>query len=318
MLVANRDPFHAGAADIPSAPGAVPRLARAMSMLQIAGTLLAIPVGLGSAYSMYRANFSVDTTCQSLRANIISIIDKKIDVRTRHMLVRRDVETFEKTCGGFDPDAEAAFKTLLATDKMPASAAVAPRAGAPAKTVAHKVEPRPAVTAKQPATNAASVAAEADPVRTEAAVPDDKWLNAVRNALVTSEPAPAVADTAAVPVSVKTTEAPPVARPAPPETHAAKPLEVHAAKPTEIEAVNKTPAPAVILTPAAPVFAPVLPPATSVAAAPAPQAEPDHPVPPASIPEVTSSAADNTAPAEHSSRFGWVSHIPLLGAALAR
>ena len=63
-----------------------------MSALQMIGTLLAIPLGIGSAYSMYRANFSAETTCQSLRANIVSMLDKSVDARTRHMLVRRDVD----------------------------------------------------------------------------------------------------------------------------------------------------------------------------------------------------------------------------------
>ena len=31
-----------------------------MSLLQVVGTVLAIPVGLGSAYSMYKANFSAE------------------------------------------------------------------------------------------------------------------------------------------------------------------------------------------------------------------------------------------------------------------
>jgi hypothetical protein len=425
MLVAKRDPFHAGAHDAsfhpgvaPHAGGAAPRLARAMGALQIVGTLLAIPVGIGSAYSMYRANFSVDTTCQNLRANIISMIDKKIDAGTRHMLVRRDVETFEKTCGGFDPDAEAAFKTLLATDKMPAAVAVAPRTEAPAKVVARKPEPHPAVAVKQPPANVAPVAAEVEPVRHEVAVPDDKWLGAVRSALVAHEPeqaAPAKAEEPAVANVAPASVTPTVVRPVPQETHAAKPPEVHAAKPPEVQAakpseaqaakppeaqaakppeahvakppevqaakppevqaakpseaqaakppevqaakppeaqaakppeaqaakppeaqaakppeaqaakpsetqvVNKTPAPAATLTPAAPVVAPELPPGTSVAAAPSPQAVPDHPVPPESIPEVTASASDgNAASAEHGSRFGWVSHIPLLGAVLDR
>ena len=94
-------------------------------MLQVVGSLLAIPVGLASGYSIYRANFSVETTCQSLRANIVSMIDKSVDAGTRRMLVRRDVETFEQTCGTVDPDATAAFKALLAADK-PAAAGCAP------------------------------------------------------------------------------------------------------------------------------------------------------------------------------------------------
>ena len=301
MLVANRDPFHAGSDDVRSAPGAIPRLSRAMSVLQIAGTLLAIPVGLGSAYSMYRANFSVDATCQSLRTNIIAIIDKKIDAGTRRMLVRRDVESFEKSCGGFDPDAEAAFKTILVADKAPAAAPPKVHADAPPKVAAHKAEPHPALaaktlTAEKPAANTGAVAAEAEPVRTEAAVPDDKWLDAVRNALVTSEPEPVT------PVSVKATDAPPVARLAP----------------SEIHVVDKSPAAVAIVTPPAPpmTLAPEMPPGTAIAVTPVAPVNPDHPVPPASIPEVTSSVAENNAPAEPSSRFGWVAHIPLLGRAL--
>ena len=54
MLVARRDPFHAGAPDAAWAqrPGfserRVPRFARAVTVLQVVGSLLAIPVGLAS------------------------------------------------------------------------------------------------------------------------------------------------------------------------------------------------------------------------------------------------------------------------------
>ena len=133
MLVARRDPVHPGAHHAPLAHdirGGSPRLTRTVGMLQIVGSLLAIPVGLASAYSIYRANFSVETTCQSLRADIISMIDKRVDAGTRRILVGRDVEKFEQTCGSIDPDATAAFKSLLATEK-PAVTAVpaAPRTG---------------------------------------------------------------------------------------------------------------------------------------------------------------------------------------------
>lgn len=246
-------------------PGVVPRLARAMSILQIAGTLLAIPVGIGSAYTMYRANFSVDSACQALRSNIIAMIDKKIDAGTRRMLVRRDVESFEKTCGGVDPDAEAAFKTLLAADTPP-------------KAVAPKAEPPVAVAAKQPAT-------------------DDKWLDAVRAALVAHAPDPVAVDTADEPVTA-------------------------VVAPAEMHVVNKAPAAtAVSPAPGAPLMlvAPALPPATAVAAAPAPHADSDHPVPPESIPEVTASAGDDRmSHADQGGRFGWIAHVPLLGRALAR
>src|SRR6202051_1785316 len=97
MLVANRDPYHHAAPDDRSPQIAGSRLTRTMSALQIVGTVLAIPVGLGSAYSMYRANFSVETTCQSLRGNIVAMLDRDVGASARHMLVRRDVEAFEKT-----------------------------------------------------------------------------------------------------------------------------------------------------------------------------------------------------------------------------
>ena len=159
MLVAKRDPFHPDAHDASFshgprfAPhtGSASRFARTMTALQVVGTLLAIPVGIGSGYSMYRANFSVEATCQSLRGNIVVMLDKSVDAGTRHMLVRRDIETFENTCGTVDPDATKAFKALLATDK-PATAAVT-------ATVRH-AEPRSTIAAKQPVATAPAPAAE--------------------------------------------------------------------------------------------------------------------------------------------------------------
>ena len=114
--------FHPGAHDAAYRPdrGAhavrAPRLARTVTMLQVLGSLLAIPLGLASAYSIYRANFSPETTCQSLRANIVSMLDKSVDAaHPAHAGAPRRV-TFEQNCGAVDPDATAAFKALLATD----------------------------------------------------------------------------------------------------------------------------------------------------------------------------------------------------------
>ena len=45
------------------------------------------------------------------------MLDKNVDAHTRHMLARHDVEAFEKTCANVDPDATAAFKSLLSADK---------------------------------------------------------------------------------------------------------------------------------------------------------------------------------------------------------
>lgn len=335
MLVATRDPMPQPGAPDPSAHRherdfmghPAPRTARMMGVLQLAGSFLAIPVALGSAYSVYQANFSPDTQCQQLRANIIAMIDKKIDAATRRMLVRRDVETFEKTCGAFDPDAKAAFVTLLAEPRgTPLRAVVVPKAEAPkdepakaeavkaepapaavkaeaakpeapAKEVARKPELRPSVTAKQTPAPAVPAAAAAEPVQRDAVVSDASWLASVRGALVNHDPEQAAAVQPARPSA-----APPAAWPTP-----------------ENRAVSQPPAAPVSLAPpatSAPVAspeaiatsAPALPPATSVSTMPAQRADPDHPVPPGSIPE-------NTASTENS---GWVAKIPFVGQVLAR
>jgi hypothetical protein len=305
MLVARRDPFHSGAHDAPyaqdAAGGGTPRLTRTISMLQVIGSLLAIPVGLGSAYSIYRANFSVETTCQSLRADIISMIGKSVDASTRRMLVRRDVEKFEQSCGAIDPDATAAFKALLAADK-PATAAIAPVAApipaAPAKDIVRKVEPHPLTAGKMPA--AAWPGAER--ARREAGVSDTQWLDAVRQALVTHEARGAAAEAVKAPVAPA---ALPVLRPA---------LREEAAVPANTPIIA---APAPVQ--AAPPMAPTLPPAAAipapaavVAAPPTPRTDADHPVPPSTIPdpaEVATAEAN-----DHRSRIRrWIAKIPLMG-----
>jgi hypothetical protein len=116
---------------------------RFASTVQIVGSLLAVPVGLASAYSVYRANFSPETTCQTLRGNIIGMLDKSVDATTRRMLVRRDVEAFEQSCASVDPDAHAAFKRLLAVDMpavLPVAAPVSKRDIKPDAKPAAKVE----------------------------------------------------------------------------------------------------------------------------------------------------------------------------------
>ena len=285
MLVARRDPFHPGAHDASyaqdAAGGGTPRLVRTVGMLQVIGSLLAIPVGLGSAYSIYRANFSVETTCQSLRADIISMIDKRVDAGTRRILARRDVEKFEQSCGAIDPDATAAFKTLLANDK-PATAAAAPVAtpapipAAPAKDVVRKVEPRPQTVAKMPATEWPG----AERARREAGVSDTQWLDAVRQALVTHEASAAAAEAIKAPVAPA---APPVLRPALPEAAAPANTPVVAA-PAPVQAAPP-------MAPALPPAAAVPAPAAVVAAPPAPRTDADHPVPPGAIPDPAEVAA---------------------------
>jgi hypothetical protein len=128
-----------GAAGHGMAHAALPKptgILRLVSTVQIMGSLLAVPLGLASGYSIYKANFAPETTCQQLRGNIISMLDKSVDATTRRMLVRRDVEAFEQNCGSFDPDAHAAFKRLLAADLRVAAPVAAPQA---------KAEPKPNV-----------------------------------------------------------------------------------------------------------------------------------------------------------------------------
>lgn len=302
MLVAKRDPFHGGAQDTYSndggagtphaTPGAAPRLARAMSAIQIVGTLLAIPVGLGSAYSMYRTNFSVETTCQSLRANIVVMLDKRVDAGARHMLVRRDVEAFERSCGTVDPDATAAFKELLAAEQKPVAVVTAPArpVDKPVEAIAPRAGSRPAVAAKQPVQAASAAKTEAERVQREAQSSDAAWLAAVRQALVTH---------AARPAAPQEVAAAPVAKFIPPVVQGPA---------REAQSLGELPARAAPL--ASPTTVAALPAATWTATAAVAPVEAGHPVPPGSIPVVTSVVKE---PAARSRLGDLVAQIPLLG-----
>jgi hypothetical protein len=185
MLTATRDPSLQNGAVQPVGLG----FSRLMIGLQVAGGLLAIPAGLASAWSIYHANFSTEARCQSLRANIVSMLDKSADATTLRMLIGRDVATFEQSCGAVDPDAVAAFKTLLAGDKSAPAAAAKPPAR---QAVTKATEVKPAAVGPAPREGA-----------------DAKWLGAVREALTShhAEPQPAAVPVAAVP------SPPPVATP---------------------------------------------------------------------------------------------------------
>lgn len=309
MLVAKRDPFEDGAHEPSYAYDAAgrPRLARTVSMLQVVGSLLAIPVGLASAYSVYRANFSVETTCQSLRADILTMIDKRVDPSTRRILARRDVEHFEQTCGLIDPDATAAFKRLLAVEK-PATAPVAapvartveePKKDVVKKDVARRDEPKPQTIAKMP-----DSAWPGERAKHEARFSDTQWLDAVRQALVTHETKRAVAEPENPPVAVAAPAAPPVLQPAMRET--ALPVQTApAAAPVAVPAPALPPA-ATVAVPAASVAAPATPPVERQ------QADADHPVPPEAIPDPAQVAAAEAN--DHRSRVRrWISKIPLMG-----
>jgi len=348
MLVASRDPFHGAdhgsdlgpdvGADRAPMPGNGSRLTRAMGALQIMGTLLAIPVGLGSAYTMYKSNFSAEASCQSLRSNIILILDKSVDASARHMLVRRDVEAFEHSCGSVDPDAAAAFKALLATDKAAVATPVR-RVEAPAKPVERRAEakPEPKAAPKSEAKSDAKAEAKVEPAKpaeakpSEAAKPaeavkqvavaapaardpetsDAAWLEAVRGALVNHAPEPVPAETVAAPaaevrpVEAKTAEPKVALRPAVREPLPPLPQSTWTAP---------------VATPVNATAAPALPPPASVASVPAPreqtaQVDDGHPVPPGAIPDP--GPTDLTP--ETRSRIGaLISHIPFANRLIER
>lgn len=182
---------------------------RFVAGVQILGTLLAIPVGLASGYSIYRANFSPEAHCGTLRANIISMLDKKADASTLRLLVRRDVATFERSCASVDPDAVAAFRTLL-VKPVTVAATASPeqkRLSVEHATPAQRPEPAKAVTRATEAK--AKPATKAKPARSNS---DADWLAAVRRALVEHGPVThAMATEAPLPLPVtRSTTAPPL------------------------------------------------------------------------------------------------------------
>ncbi|WP_162826863.1 hypothetical protein [Pseudolabrys taiwanensis] len=354
MLVATRDPMHHSGAPDPSSHRddrihvPPPRTARVLSLLQLAGSFLAIPVALGSAYSVYNANFSPDTQCQQLRASIIAMIDKKIDAATRRMLVRRDVETFEKSCGAFDPDAKAAFVTLLQAQPrtVPERPVAAPKADV-AKAEAVKAEAAKVEAAKAEPVKAEPARTEVrkieiarpEPVKAEAPKPEVAKAEPVKSEAVKSE---APAREVARKPEARSTAVAKQAAPAAAETEAFDPavndarwldavrgaLVSHDGA-REAAAIMKPRAPAeeapALRSSVAPtaaavqpeVTAPALPPATAVGEAPAPSQRAaasgdDHPVPPGAIPDQPPLDIAQAGNGEKRSS-SWISNIPLVG-----
>lgn len=300
MLVAKRESFELSAHDRPVPPPSPTgsRLSRFVGIAQICGALVAVPAGLGSAYTMYKTNFSLEASCQTLRANIVAMLDRSVDAATRRILVRRDVETFEQTCGAVDPDATAAFKVLLAAKTGPAESWEKP-----AHTTIRRIETAPASKADkvekvekvekiepaEPVKSEAAVsktkpapvrAASVAPVQAGAPVSDAAWVAAVRSALVT-----------------------------PPQHSAAAPAVAAVTAP---QTLGELPPPQVL--PSAPEAAPALPPPASVSTVStvAASANPDHPVPPGTIPEL-----QQDTPKKRSRIGEWVGEIPFFGRSLA-
>jgi len=279
---------------------------RFISGFQAVSTLIGVPLALASGYTLYRTNFAPETGCANLRASIVSMLDKNVDPATRRMLVKRDVEAFERSCASFDPDAQAAFRTLLATDKAVAQAAPvakpAPKPAVVAKEDVKKAEPakesareavkaelRPAIVEKKSVAAVAEPEAAAQAASEAAPMSDSRWLDAVRHALKTDQPAEAD-ERAAV-------------------RKVAKQEPVVPNKPGEP-----------VLNPGWTVAAPPVQPVAQGAAAPLPPAvavsdtqrtmpaDPNRPVPPAAIPATQFDAAHGGSKGE-----SWVAQIPFVG-----
>ena len=316
---------------------------RFVSGFQAISTLIGVPLALASGYSLYRANFSPETTCGNLRASIVQMLDKNVDAATRRMLVKRDIEAFEAQCGAVDPDAHAAFKALLAADKpvavaaKPQTVAKVPVAVAketpkpavkePVKEAARepvkesvKAELRPATAEKKPAAVPQAVAAAPDADAHEGGMSDTRWLDAVRSALVEApEGAPSAAAKREVAKSEPVKAEPP--KPEPVKTEAAK-AEPIATEPAKVDAEKAALKPVLPSKPGEPVLQPAwttnpppavpstaapLPPAVEVSGRPEPLRDADHPVPPGTVPS-----------AQYATDSSWVGKIPFVGRMIER
>ena len=300
MLTARRDPLlHPGAPEIAPVHHAAhgPGFTRFMTVVQVAGSLLAIPLGLASGYSIYHSSFSAEARCQGLRANIISMLDKSADASTLRMLMRRDVADFENACGTVDPDAVKAFKTLIASGRK---AVPAPQ---PVKQVAHEPVAHAKEIAKRAEPKAPPAVTQAKGGRRDAAESDARWVASVREALIHTPDAEPEATKAP---AAETAKAPAVL-PARPRAVARDAVPNAAPRVMQQAPVSLAP-------PAAPhEAAPALPPGAAVAAAPAPKQAGDHPVPPASIPDAAPPPPVAPVAEKHSSFRDAIAEIPLLG-----
>ena len=298
MLTARRDDYpHADHFATSGPPRSV--VSRFTGGMQLVGSIIGVPLALIGGYSTYHTTFSPEAKCQSLRGNIVAMLDKQADASTLRMLVQRDVANFQRDCGAVDPDAVAAFKNLMTAER-----------GRPARHAErHKSEP--AVVAKaEPAASAPAKAATAKPeaAKVEAA--------AKAEAPKKSQPAPTTAKRDAEKSAPETKEIRPpkepeeLKEPKPIETASIRPnadqvdsawiasvrdaLRESASRPLAIEPAESAasmPPPVVVSSPPAPMREAAPRRQASVPRPPAdlaPRAESTEPppVPPAEIPEI--------------------------------
>jgi hypothetical protein len=269
------------------------------------------------------------------------MLDKSVDATTRRMLVKRDVEAFEQSCGAFDPDAHAAFKRLLAVDLPVAAKVPLPKAEPKVVKLEAKAEPKaeskpkakpdaevetkaeaklevkperkaepkaqPKVEAKAEAKIEIEPKAETkaetkvEPPQVAAVISDTRWVAAVRQALV-KHPVPEEPQAAQLQPSWNVTPAQPAA------AAQAQPAVAAQAQPAVAAQAPQLPAPQIVPAAVAPQQADS---SADPKADPAPLDVADHPVPPGSIPE--------SQPAPERTRLGgWIAQIPFVGRVIER
>jgi hypothetical protein len=91
--------------------------------LQITGAALGIPAAAAGTFAAYQSYFSTDVTCQRLRTNVVSILERNVAPDIKRSLLKKDVAEFDKLCGDADPDARAIFEAAIKESDHATSAA---------------------------------------------------------------------------------------------------------------------------------------------------------------------------------------------------
>jgi hypothetical protein len=100
---------------------------RLVTGLQFLGAALAIPAAAAGSYSAYQNYFSTEASCQRLRTNILSTMERRIAPDAKRALLRKDIGEFDKSCGADDADARTVFHAAL-QEVEPTAAGAAGRA----------------------------------------------------------------------------------------------------------------------------------------------------------------------------------------------
>lgn len=110
-------------------------------VLQITGAALGIPAAAAGTFAAYQSYFSTDVTCQRLRSNVVSIMERNVAPDTKRSLLKKDVAEFDKLCGDADPDARAIFQAAIKESDHAANAASADAGHVTAAAASPQAEP---------------------------------------------------------------------------------------------------------------------------------------------------------------------------------